>query len=70
MNISEAIVVASTAAAQPILGPEEIENKVDKQRKNDLNVYIAMAVILLITALVVFVKISLENIFLADAKPS
>ena len=48
------------------IAPEETETKEDKQRKEDINVYIAWGVILLITALVVFLKISFQNIFLSD----
>jgi hypothetical protein len=43
---------------------EEVETKEDKQRQEDINVYIAWGLILLITALVVFLKISFQNIFL------
>ena len=45
---------------------EEVESKVDKQRQEDINVYVAWGVILLITALVVFLKISFQNIFLSS----
>ena len=45
---------------------EETESKEDKQRKEDINVYIAWGLILLITALVVFIKVSFQNLFLAD----
>ena len=47
--------------------PEElVETKEDRQRQEDINVYIAMGVILLITALVVFLKISFQNLFLSS----
>ena len=45
---------------------EENESKEDKQRQEDINVYIAWGLILLITALVVFIKVSFQNIFLAN----
>ena len=48
------------------IAPQEIETKEDKQRKEDIKVYIAWGIILLITALVVFLKISFQNIFLSD----
>ena len=46
--------------------PEETKSKEDQQRQEDINVYIAMGCILLITVLVVFVKVSFQNIFLTD----
>ena len=45
---------------------EETKSKEDQQRQEDINVYIAMGCILLITVLVVFVKVSFQNIFLTD----
>ena len=45
---------------------EETKSKEDQQRQEDINVYIAMGCILLITVLVVFVKVSSQNIFLTD----
>ena len=45
---------------------EEAKSKEDQQRQEDINVYIAMGCILLITVLVVFVKVSFQNIFLTD----
>ena len=50
--------------ATNIIAIEEVETKEDKQRQEDINVYIAWGLILLITALVVFLKISFQNIFL------
>ena len=52
--------------AQTILPEELVETKEDRQRQEDINVYIAMGVILLITALVVFLKISFQNLFLSS----
>ena len=45
---------------------EETKSKEDQQRQEDINVYIAMGCILLITVLVVFIKVSFQNIFLTD----
>ena len=45
---------------------EETKNKEDKERQEDINVYIAWGLILLITVLVVFIKVSFQNIFLTD----
>ena len=45
---------------------EEAKSKENQQRQEDINVYIAMGCILLITVLVVFIKVSFQNIFLTD----
>ena len=45
---------------------EETKTKEDKERQEDINVYIAWGLILLITVLVVFLKVSFQNIFLTD----
>lgn len=56
----------SHSSAQNNLPEELVETKEDRQRQEDINVYIAMGVILLITALVVFLKISFQNLFLSS----
>ena len=56
----------SHSPAQTNLPEEIVETKEDRQRQEDINVYIAMGVILLITALVVFLKISFQNLFLSS----
>ena len=58
--------MTSTLPAENIIIPEEVGTKEDKQRREDINVYIAWGLILLITALVVFLKISFQNIFLSS----
>ena len=45
---------------------EESQSKEDKERQEDINVYIAWGLILLITVMVVFLKVSFQNIFLTD----
>ena len=45
---------------------DETKSKEDQQRQEDINVYIALGCILLITVLVVFIKVSFQNIFLTD----
>lgn len=56
----------SHLSAPTNLPEEPVETKEDRQRQEDINVYIAMGVILLITALVVFLKISFQNLFLSS----
>ena len=56
----------SHSPAKTNLPEELVETKEDRQRQEDINVYIAMGVILLITALVVFLKISFQNLFLSS----
>ena len=58
--------MTSILPAENIIIPEEVGTKEDKQRREDINVYIAWGLILLITALVVFLKISFQNIFLSS----
>ena len=44
---------------------DEFELKKYKQRRDDIRVYVAMGLILLIIALLILVKISFENFFIA-----
>ena len=71
MNLHETVrdVVQVAVVQVPVQNAvvlDESENKKNKQRQEDIHVYIAMGLILLITALVVFVKISFQNIFLTE----
>ena len=66
-NSLSLLVRMSHLSAPTNLPEEPVETKEDRQRQEDINVYIAMGVILLITALVVFLKISFQNLFLSSA---
>ena len=69
MNLHETMMGVTMAVSAPVqiaVVLDESESKKNKQRQEDMHVYIAMGLILLITALVVFVKISFQNIFLTE----